>query len=314
MTLTWDVVADRIKKQGWILKKTEYNSPHTFLAICKHGHQYLGNRAGVNAITPCSYCSGLKATPPMVERKAKEQGFEVLSVLNGKIDRSGNTFIPKNKLIRLLCENEHTQRMTVGDLFRGKGCSACKGTRAQTAYSRSEEVIAGILDHLNIPYIRQAVTDTLHEQLKLDFILPEHKVIIEYDGVHHKYGRTSDQAYTLEEVKRTDAVRDDYAKAIGFKMVRINHYNVGKRLVYILAELFPTWGINVLDPYYDTLVKTIYDYAHNRFGWDSYDVIKTYADLSQQLGREKAHEKTGRSRSRLQLDYSVVYGKKKKNK
>lgn len=314
MTLSREELVARLNEKGWILAKEGYPKSNQCLAVCIHGHKHIFEKSKSKDLPYCSYCSGMKATLRMVQRKINEQGFSVEDIEQSKVDRSGNTYVPKNISLTLTCSEGHVQRMTVQELFKGKECTACTGTRAQTAYSRSEEIIAGILDHLSIPYIRQAVTDTLHEQLKLDFILPEHKVIIEYDGAHHKYGRTSDRDYTLEEIKRTDAIRDDYAKTIGFKMVRINHYNVGKRLVYTLAELFPTWGINVLDPYYDTLVKTIYDYAHNKFGWDSYDVIKTYADLNQQLGREKAHEKTGRSRSRLQLDYSTVYGKKKKNK
>lgn len=314
MVLSWAVVDGRLKQKGWKLKKPAYTSPSTYLAVCGNGHQFVGNRASTTELKPCSYCAEIKVTPEMVKKKAKEQGFTVAFPIQGKKDRSGNEFVPKAKILTFTCSQDHVQRMSVQELYKGKECTACKGTRAQTAYSRSEEIIAGVLDYLRIPYIRQAVTDTLHEQLKLDFILPHHKVIIEYDGAHHKYGRTSDRAYTLEEVKRTDEVRNQYAKAIGFKMVRITHYNVGKKLVYQLAEEFPTWGINVLDPYYDILVKTIYDYAHEQFGWDSYDKIKKYADLNQQLGREKAHEKTGRSMSRLQLDYSTIYGKKKKNK
>lgn len=313
MTLSWNEVEARISQQGWRLETPAYTSPTLFLALCKNGHRFLGNRAGTKGIKPCSYCAGIKVTPEMVEQKAHEQGFKVLSKLRGMTDRSGNIFVPKYRLITLLCSNNHEQSTTVYDLFKGKKCTACEETkRAETAYSRSEEIIAGVLDHLKINYIRQAVTDTLHEQLKLDFLLPEQKVVIQYDGAQHKYGRTSDKVHTLEETQRTDAVRDKYAETIGFKMVRIDHYNVGKKLVYVLAELFPTWGINVLDPYYDTLVKTIYDYAHDKFGWDSYDKVKTYADLNKELGRVKAHEASGRSMSRLQLDYSTIYGKKKK--
>lgn len=312
MALSWNEVEARISQQGWKLEVPAYTSQSTFLALCKKGHRFIGNRAGTKGMVPCSYCTGIKATPEMVEQKAQEQGFSVLSKLEGKEDRSGNVFIPKHRLITLLCSNEHQQNMTVLELFKNKECTACKGTRAQTAYSRSEEIIAGVLDHLSINYVRQAVTDTLHEQLKLDFLLPDHKVIIEYDGAHHRYGRTNDRSKTVEEVKRTDEIRDQYAETIGFEMVRINHYNIGKGLVYTLAELFPTWGINVLDPYYDTLVKTIYDYAHDNLGWYSYDKIKSYADLYQRVGLKTAHETLGRSKSRLQLDYVAIYGKKKK--
>lgn len=319
MVLSWATVASRVEEQGWQLVEKDYmGRPNKYLAVCKEKHRFVGEKKNSSYVTPCSYCAGIKTTPEMLMRYAHSRGFKIGAAFSKLVedsmaDNSGNRFVPKDRRLTFICEEGHKQMMSVVEFYKGKECTACKGTRAHTAYSRSEEIIAGVLDHLGIKYIRQAVTDTLHEQLKLDFILPEHKVIIEYDGAHHKYGRTSDGATTLEEIQRTDKVRDAYAEAIGFKMVRITHYNVGKKLVYKLAEVFPAWGINVLDPYYDTLVKNIFDYAHDQFGWDSYDKIKTYADLNLQLGREKAHEQTGRSMSRLQLDYSTIYGKKRKN-
>lgn len=310
MARTWEEVSEVLNTQGWELHEIE--SKQVFIAICKNGHYWRTDKGNVSSVKPCSYCKGIKSTVADVRQQATSLGLTLKSYETNR-DRSGNIFVKKNHRIEVVCEAGHVKKMSVQELFKGKTCTTCSGTRASTAYSRSEEIIAGVLDHVGVRYIRQAVTDTLHEQLHLDFILPEHKTIIEYDGAHHKYGRTSDRdAFTLEEIRRTDKVRDAYAEAIGFAMERIDHNHVGKKLVYTLAKRLPDLHINPLDPYYDTLVKQVYDYAHSNYGWDSYDKIKRFADVYKQVGREKAHVRTGRSRSNLQRDYAVVYGNTRK--
>lgn len=318
MVLSWATVASRIEEQGWQLVEKDYmGRPNKYLALCKEKHRFVGEKANSSYVKPCSYCSGIKTTPEMLMRYAHSRGYK-LGIAFSKLiedsmtDNSGNLFVPKGRRLTFICEEGHKQTMSVIEFYKGKECTSCKGTRAHTAYSRSEEIIAGVLDHLGIKYIRQAVTDTLHEQLKLDFILPEHKVIIEYDGSHHKYGRTTDRGDNLEEIKRKDSVRDAYAESIGYKMVRLNHHQVGRKLIYSLAKELPELHLNPSRPDYDEIVRDVYNYASTHFGWDSYEKIKSFADMYKSVGRVEAHKRTGRSMSNLQRDYNTIYGIPKK--
>ena len=318
MVLSWATVASRIEEQGWQLVEKDYmGRPNKYLALCKEKHRFVGEKANSSYVKPCSYCAGIKTTPEMLMRYAHSRGYK-LGIAFSKLiedsmtDNSGNLFVPKDRRLTFICEEGHKQTMSVIEFYKGKECTSCKGTRAHTAYSRSEEIIAGVLDHLGIKYIRQAVTDTLHEQLKLDFILPEHKVIIEYDGSHHKYGRTTDRGDNLEEIKRKDSVRDAYAESIGYKMVRLNHHQVGRKLIYSLAKELPELHLNPSRPNYDEIVRDVYNYASTHFGWDSYEKIKSFADMYKSVGRVEAHKRTGRSMSNLQRDYNTIYGIPKK--
>lgn len=318
MVLSWATVASRIEEQGWQLVEKDYmGRPNKYLALCKEKHRFVGEKANSSYVKPCSYCAGIKTTPEMLMRYAHSRGYK-LGIAFSKLiedsmtDNSGNLFVPKGRRLTFICEEGHKQTMSVIEFYKGKECTSCKGTRAHTAYSRSEEIIAGVLDHLGIKYIRQAVTDTLHEQLKLDFILPEHKVIIEYDGSHHKYGRTTDRGDNLEEIKRKDSVRDAYAESIGYKMVRLNHHQVGRKLIYSLAKELPELHLNPSRPDYDEIVRDVYNYASTHFGWDSYEKIKSFADMYKSVGRVEAHKRTGRSMSNLQRDYNTIYGIPKK--
>lgn len=318
MVLSWATVASRIEEQGWQLVEKDYmGRPNKYLALCKEKHRFVGEKANSSYVKPCSYCAGIKTTPEMLMRYAHSRGYK-LGIAFSKLiedsttDNSGNLFVPKDRRLTFICEEGHKQTMSVIEFYKGKECTSCKGTRAHTAYSRSEEIIAGVLDHLGIKYIRQAVTDTLHEQLKLDFLLPEIKVIIEYDGSHHKYGRTTDRGDNLEEIKRKDSVRDAYAESIGYKMVRLNHHQVGRKLIYSLAKELPELHLNPSRPDYDEIVRDVYNYASTHFGWDSYEKIKSFADMYKSVGRVEAHKRTGRSMSNLQRDYNTIYGIPKK--
>lgn len=304
-------IQERVSLAGWNLQ--EMGDDSTLILMCDNNHKFVTTTRNLSTVTPCSYCSGIKVTPQGLADKAKTQGFSLPSVdgLVTKTDRSGNVFVPKNSRVTFICRKGHEQTMSVNELEKGKQCTACKQTRTNTAYSRSEEIIAGVLDYLEVKYIRQAVTDTLHEQLRLDFILPDNKIIIEYDGAHHVYGRTSDRGETVEEIQRKDRIRDEYAQSIGFSMIRISHYYIGKSLIDALAKKIPQLGIKPSEPIYNKIVKHVYDYASEQFGWDSYEKIKTFADIYRSLGRKEAHKRTGRSMSNFQRDQYVIYGKPK---
>ncbi|UQT00380.1 hypothetical protein FGBNBECL_00022 [Enterococcus phage vB_OCPT_Bob] len=312
MTLSYEDIENRVSQKGWTLSNVDLSSDLTL--TCNKGHHFIVSKSQVSSVKPCSYCKGIKVTPQELIKEAKSLGFNIKQedIKQVKKDRSGNSFVPKSTRLVFTCLEGHTQTMSINDLERGKQCSLCNHTRANSAFSRSEEVIARVLEYNKIYFIRQYATDAKHEQLKLDFILPDNKVIIEYDGSHHKYGRTTDRGDNLAEIQRKDCIRDAYAESIGFRMVRINHHQVGRKLIYSLAKELPELHLNPSRPEYDEVVRDVYDYASMHFGWDSYEKIKSFADIYKSVGRVEAHKRTGRSMSNLQRDYNTIYGIPKK--
>lgn len=310
--LTREQIEQRFSKKGWCIVDT-YTEVTGYRAVCAQGHKLSVPFKDTRSIVDCPYCRGMKATISMVQSHAKELGYTLLSYPKS-VDKSGNEYIKKGAFITVQCSEGHTKDLTTGEFMRKNDltCTICSPKVASTAYSRSEEIIARVLDYVGVNYIRQAVTDTLHGQLRLDFTLPDYKVIIEYDGLHHVYGRNSEPEQSLVERQERDRQRDSYAESIGFRMIRISHYNVGKRLVCKLAKELPQLGIDIQDPMYDTIIQEVFDYAHKHFKWDSYEKIKIYADIYKEYGRVKGHELTGRSGSNLQRDYATIYGNSKK--
>ena len=307
MTLTQEEIDKRITAQGWELVET-YSEEVGYIARCKKGHlmRIPFNRSA--QVTSCPYCRGMKATIDMVRQSALEDGFELVDYTESK-DPAGNIYLKKASRVTLRCKNGHLQTSTTHMVVSHEAvCSACKAKRASTTYSRSEEIIAGVLDHLTIRYSRTHYTSVELGQLRLDFFLPERKVIIEYDGKQHQYGRTTD-TQPLSQVKMRDELKDRYARARGFKMIRINHTNIGKELVYVLAREMPYLNINPYDPFYDDLVQRVYDYAHEMYGWDSYEKIKGFASQVERDGFKLTSEITGQSISKLRQDVTAVYGK-----
>lgn len=309
MVLSWDVVREQVEHKGWELVETKDNGD--FLLVCKNGHKFVGSRRKLTTVTKCSYCRGIKITPQELIQKAKSKGFTLQheNISQAKEDRSGNFFVPKRSRLTFICKAGHVQTLAIKELEGAGHCAACNQERANTAFSRSEEIIAKILTYNKVKFQRNIATDKEHGQLKLDFVLPDYKIILQYDGAQHKYGRTSDKAGNLEVIQQKDEIRNQYAKAIGYKMIRLNHYQVGRKLTYAVAAVLPYINMNPENPVYDEIVKEVYNYASKEFGWDSYDKIKFFADIYKSKGRLEAHKCTGRSLSNLQRDYNVVYGK-----
>lgn len=111
--------------------------------------------------------------------------------------------------------------------IQGAGCPSCHA-------SRGEEVIKRILDDNMLEYIRQKTFPKCKYKrlLKFDFYLPDLEVLIEFDGKQHdgaiEYfgGETA-----LEETRKKDQIKDNFAAKTGRIMWRIKHNeNIEERM------------------------------------------------------------------------------------
>ena len=140
----------------------------------------------------------------------------------------GNTFIYDKFIWSGVCGSSILTCKTHGDfnvsgerVFYGTRCPKCKR-------SCIESKIGDWLDLNNIKYIEQFSDNSCKSKYKLrfDFMLPEFKIIIEYDGEQHFYPVKQfggEDAYNELIIK--DQIKDQWAKNNGYKLFRISYIN-----------------------------------------------------------------------------------------
>ena len=101
----------------------------------------------------------------------------------------------------------------------GSWCPLCKE-------SKGEKKIAAWLVAREISISREHSFEGCRyvNLLRFDFYLPQHNVCIEYDGEHHYVD--NDQwlgAGKLAETKKRDAIKDQYCKDNGIRLIRISY-------------------------------------------------------------------------------------------
>lgn len=117
-----------------------------------------------------------------------------------------------------ICETcSHRFMSSAGDVNMGTWCPECSA-------SKGERRIKIYLEKNNIEYSynKSYFNDLLGVgglPLRPDFILPNHKIWIEYDGEFHFKKYYAEQNY--ENLKEHDKRKNEYAKKHGWKMIRI---------------------------------------------------------------------------------------------
>lgn len=139
-----------------------------------------------------------------------------------------------HKKYRFICyECHHDWRAKLSHVSNGTWCPKCKS-------SKGEIRVKEYLDKNNIdyihdePYFKDLLSD-LGNPLRPDFILPKHKIWIEYDGEFHFKDFYKDGSY--ESLKKHDECKDEYAKNNGWKMIRIP-YTKFDEIETILNDIF----------------------------------------------------------------------------
>ncbi|AHJ87074.1 hypothetical protein BCP8-2_036 [Bacillus phage BCP8-2] len=108
--------------------------------------------------------------------------------------------------------------VTPKDFLRGNRCPFCK-------QSKGERLVRRILDEANVEYTIQKSYNDLksnYQKLPFDFFLPEHNLLIEYDGEQHfKEVQFFGGAKKLESQTRRDTLKNEYAKRNNIRLLRI---------------------------------------------------------------------------------------------
>lgn len=305
------VIKERAAKKGFTVVDIDRTKEVPYVTMkCPKGHiRGCSARVIHTSSTICPICDGKRYDLEKATKLLNSFGYRFKEKPKLEKDRFGNTVLKAATRFIAVCPNGHEQSLNLTEFVTGKRCTSCSGTVFNTGYSRSEEIIARVLDYIGVPYERQAKTGEQFENLCLDFFLPNERMIIEYDGEHHVYGRSPYSEEKLKDIQRKDKVRDAYAEHIGFRMIRINHNFEGKAIVYALATLFDEIDPN--DPYYDKIVREVFNEAAERFGWLSYEDIKYHADTYLNNSLSRSSDITGISQTVIARHFRWVYGMNK---
>lgn len=169
-----------------------------------------GHLAGQN----CPWCTGKKKTTESFIEELKaiyKDSFNYDSVVYV------NSFTP----VKLLCKNHGFFQKSPHLLLCGHGCPQC------IIISKGEIKVSNFLNKNNIKYEKEKLIPNdnflaINKHFRVDFYLPEHNIIIEYNGKQHykpveRFG--GDEQLTLQQ-KRDCALRQ-YCKEHEVKLIEI---------------------------------------------------------------------------------------------
>ena len=149
----------------------------------------------------CPVCnSGVKTTEQFIDK--------VFGVHGNKYDYSEVVYISAKSKVDIICKEHGKFRQTPDIHYKGNGCPHCSS-------SRGENKILLFLNNNNIKYDFQKTFDGMVyiSKLRCDFYLPDHNLVIEYNGRQHYkpvnyFG--GEEGFLLTQER--DKIKADYLK------------------------------------------------------------------------------------------------------
>ena len=150
----------------------------------------------------------------------------------GKYDYGQTTYINNHTKVKIICPEHGEFLQTPNDHLGGAGCPNC-------FKSKGEINVRNFLEKNNVLYIQEKRFDycKYKNTLPYDFYLPEHNILIEYDGIQHfepiKYFGGEE---ALISAQLRDKIKTDYAIANNIKLIRIRYNeNIEEKLYMLLV-------------------------------------------------------------------------------
>ena len=138
------------------------------------------------------------------------------------IDLPIEYYISDSTPIKHKCSRGHIYSQTPSNHLQGQGCPICNE-------SHGERFIRNYLDEHNIEYIPQKKFKDLKDKtyLSYDFYLPDHNILIEYQGIQHyeSISFNNKDKTDLEKQQYHDSLKRQYAKDNGYKLLEL-HYSL----------------------------------------------------------------------------------------
>ena len=233
MKITYDYVKEYVESFGYILISKEYINSRTKLdMICDKGHKCSINWDNFKYGKRCKECNKLN------QRKRFQHNYEDVKAY---VESLGFSLLSKNysnrgELLNIKCSEGHEFSMTYKAFKRGGRCVVC-------SQSKGEREVMRYLRKMNIDYIYNSkyfddLSSLKGKPLRPDFILPEYKIWIEYDGEFHYNKIYENDNYEIQKIN--DKIKDKYAKENNWRLIRIPYWefdNIEKILTKELIKL-----------------------------------------------------------------------------
>lgn len=210
---SYEFVKSFIESNKYTLISDVYENANEKLTVmCNKFHVYDVKFANFKTGKRCPYCNknGRKLTLEEIKSDFKKEGYLLLDVSY------------KNNFQRLnfICDKGHRTTITLRDFRDGCRCNVCKR-------SKGERLIEKYLKENNITYIHdnpyfEDLVGLGGKPLRPDFILPDYKIWIEYDGEFHYRKMYDDDGH--EKIKVHDKLKEEYAKKYNWKLIRIPYW------------------------------------------------------------------------------------------
>jgi hypothetical protein len=212
-------------------------SDHLVVIICKEHGEFLQTPITHIHGAGCPFCARITRADHL--RLGKEEFTKrAQAVHNYKYDYTQTVYINNNTKVSILCNIHGLFEQVPSYHLLGGGCLLCK------PISRGEQCIDKLLKSNNISFRREyefieCVNPLTGRNLRYDFFLPTHQILIEFDGEHHfkpvTYSHlTNEQAIgNLKVFEARDAIKTRFALENSLRLIRI-HYKDFKSIEAIL--------------------------------------------------------------------------------
>lgn len=212
---TIDDIKNKLNNFGFILLSKKYKNSHEKLKIqCLNGHITYRSWDNINSSNKltCTKCEGGKYSINLksIETFLKTYNYKLLTY----------NYINSSQKLKIQCDKGHTFYKSWHKLQTGQKCPFCN-------ISKGEEKIMTYFKDSNVKYIYNApyfddLLSDLGYPLRPDFILPNERIWIEYDGEFHYKDFYHDGSF--ERLQEHDRRKNEYAKKNNWKLIRIPYW------------------------------------------------------------------------------------------
>lgn len=209
---TYEKIKEYIETFGYTLLSKEYkNNSQKLLIKCPLGHEWEVCYSNFQQGKRCPKCQNVyRYTYDDVKEIIEQEGYRLLS----------KEYINNHTKLRIMCFKNHIFDMDFNH-FRNHNqrcpiCNISKGERKIMDWLNKNKI-----DYIHDePYFKDLFGDIA--LLRPDFILPNYKIWIEYDGEFHFKDSYKDGVY--EKTLKYDEIKNEYAKENNWKLIRIPYW------------------------------------------------------------------------------------------
>jgi hypothetical protein len=211
--------ANKVHNHRYSYSFVDYTNIRTKVKIvCNHHGEFLQSPNSHLAGHGCPTCAGVgKSTIDFIR--------ESMEIHNNKYSYKKACYTGNRIKVEIICPKHGSFFQIPNSHLSGKGCPRCK-------ISRGEIEVIKVLIRNNIKYFYQKMFDDCRNPksgnlFKYDFYLPQHNLLIEYDGPQHfSNGKFKGYESSEEELKDTqyrDGIKTKYAEDNKIGLLRIKY-------------------------------------------------------------------------------------------